>query len=447
MPRLLIACLLLFVSQACAQAFVDGQGPDITEYELANGVKLVVIPDRRAPVVTHMVWYRVGSADDPKGKSGVAHFLEHLMFKGTKNHLEGEFSAAVAEIGGQENAFTSYDYTAYFQKVSPNALADMMRYEADRMQNLVLSDDVFYPERKVILEERSSRIDSNPGSILAEFARAAFHVHHPYGIPIIGWEHEIEEIEQSDILDFYKKWYQPWNVIVVVAGDVQAEAVLKIANETYGSLTANSPEIIRIRLKNPETVVSKEVNYSDARVTTPSWSRSFPTPSYYIGQNREAEALDLLAAILGESVTSRLYKDMVIDNPIALSAGAYYQGSQRDNGSFGLYASPRGDASLAQLEARMEALIDEVLSKGITQKELDTARDKILRRVIFSQDSQVTLARIFGATLAIDGSIEDVTLWPDRLREVTVDDINAVARKYLIRNKAVTSRLLPEATR
>ncbi len=419
---------------------------EISEYTLANGLRLVVIPDRRAPVVTHMIWYRVGSADDPPGKSGVAHFLEHLLFKGTSNTPPGEFSAAISAIGGQENAFTSHDYTAYFQKISPDALGQMMAYEADRMRNVVLSDEVVDPERQVILEERSGRVDNNPSSILSEFTQAALYVHHPYGIPVIGWEHEIRELSRDDILAFYDKWYQPWNAIVVVAGDVVPEDVLELARGTYGDVEVTSPQTQRKRLNDPETVVSKTIEYSDERVTTPVWRRAFLTPSYRLAEPRESEALDLLGTILGDSVSSRIYREVVLGAGLATSAGAFYQGSSRDLSYFGLYASPRGDNSLDAVEAAIQAQIDKLLEDGITQKELDRARRTYMKSLIYSQDSQVALARIFGSILSTGGSIDDFTSWPARLQSVTVEDVNKVARKYLDNSRAVTSYLLPKGS-
>lgn len=420
------------------------KGPNVSEFMLDNGLKVVVIPDRRAPVVTHMIWYKVGSADDPVGKSGIAHMLEHLMFKGTSNFPQGEFSSAVTAIGGQENAFTSIDYTAYFQKVSPEALPAMMKYEADRMRNVVLSDEVVYPERKVVLEERSGRVDNNPGAILSEFTQSALFVHHPYGIPIIGWEHEIAKLERDDILAFYERWYQPWNAIVVVAGDVDPQAVLAEAEKTYGKITASREKLERTRVSDPATVVAKKLEYRDPRVTNPVWRRTFLAPSYRTAALREAEALDLLGAILGESATSRIYNEVVLEGQLATSAGAFYQGSSRDMTYFGLYATPRGETSVAELEAVMEAQVDRLVKDGVTQEELDRARQSFLKSVIYSQDSQVTLARIFGSVLAIGGSIEDVVDWPERIQAVTVEDVNAAARKYLQRDKAVTSYLLPQ---
>ncbi len=418
--------------------------PNITEFILENGLKLVVIPDRRAPVVTHMAWYKVGSADDPKGHSGIAHFLEHLMFKGTSNYKNNEFSSAVTAIGGQENAFTSWDYTAYYQKVSPSALGDMMKFEADRMRNLTLSEDVFLPERDVILEERSGRVDRSPSAILSEFSRAALHVNHPYSIPIIGWEHEIEKLEMEDALAFYERWYQPWNAIVVVAGDVDPQKTLELAKNTYGKIVSTSDKVERDWTSSPSAVVAQTLDYKDERVTRPSWQRTFRAPSYLTAPEGEAEALDILSTILGGSATSRFQQEIVLKQELATGAGAYYQGSSRDVSSFGFYGVPRGETTIEEVANAIENQIDKLLKEGVTQEELDRARQAYLKTIIFSQDSQVTLARIFGSVLTIGGSVEDFTSWPERLRKVTVEDVNKVARKYLDRNRSITSRLLPK---
>lgn len=443
--RLMLASLIFCLSAVASLAATQNEAkPDISEYTLENGLRLVVIPDRRAPVATHMIWYDVGSADDPQGRSGLAHFVEHLMFKGTSNHPAGEFSSSVSAIGGQENAFTSWDYTAYFQKVAPSALPDMMKFEADRMQNLVVTEEVFFPERDVILEERSGRVDRSPSAILSEFARAALHVNHPYSIPIIGWEHEIANLSLEDAKEFYERWYQPWNAIVVVAGDVDPQEILNHAKATYGKLVATIPQIGREWTKSPRLVVSQELTYRDERVTQPSWQRIFKVPSYMVAEPGDAEALDILGTILGGSASSRFQKEIVLEQELATSAGAYYQGTSRGMGSFGIYAVPRGDAKLEDVQRALEVEIDKLLKEGVTQEELDRARQAYLKTIIYSQDSQVTLARIFGSVLTIGGSVDDFTSWPDRLKKVSVEDVNRVARKYLDRNKAITSRLLPK---
>lgn len=442
-PRLILTAIFLALQMVVAAAQEVAPKIDIKDHVFENGLRLVVIPDRRAPVVTHMIWYKSGSADDPPGKSGIAHFLEHLMFKGTSNTPAGEFSQAVSSIGGQENAFTSYDYTAYYQKVSPSALGQMMKYEADRMRNLVLSEEVIIPEREVILEERSGRVDNSPSSILSEFTQAALYVRHPYGIPVIGWEHEIRQLDREDAFEFYENWYQPWNAIVVVAGDVDFEAVVKLAADTYGLIRASREESPRQQFSDPPRMVEKSLQYKDARVTTPIWSQNYVVPSYRTAQKGEAEALDLLATILGDSVSSRIYKKLVLEEELATSAGAFYQGSTRDSGYFGFYASPRGDASLADVSRAVEAEIDKILADGVTAQELERARQAYLKSLVYSQDSQVSLARIFGSILSSGGTIKDYLEWPENLRQVDVEGINSVARKYLDKQTAVTSRLLP----
>ena len=444
MNRFIISLLVAFFAVVTSGANASEQKPNITEFTLENGLRLVVIPDRRAPVVTHMAWYKVGSADEPKGKSGIAHFLEHLMFKGTSNYQNDEFSTAVSAIGGQQNAFTSWDYTAYYQKVSPSALADMMKFEADRMRNLVLTEGVFLPERDVILEERSGRVDRSPSAILGEFSRAALHVNHPYSIPIIGWEHEIANLKMEDAIAFYERWYQPWNMIVVVAGDVDPQETLELAKATYGKVVASQQPAERKWTKSPRPVVAQTLEYQDERVTRPTWQRSFIAPSYMIAEKGEAEALDLLSTILGGSATSRFQKEIVLEQELATAAGAYYQGSSRDTSSFGFYGVPRGETKLEDVAKAIEEQVDLLIKDGVTQDELDRARQAYLKTIIYSQDSQVTLARIFGSVLTIGGSVEDFTSWPDRLREVTVEDVNKVARKYLDRNRSITSRLLPK---
>ncbi|MEM7463132.1 MAG: pitrilysin family protein, partial [Pseudomonadota bacterium] len=261
-----------------------------SNFVLDNGLEIVVIPDHRAPVVTHMVWYKAGSADEPWGKSGIAHFLEHLLFKGTKTAKPGEFSTEIAEIGGRENAFTSVDYTAYYQKVAPDALEMVMRYEADRMQNLTLTESDVETERDVILEERRQRVDANPGSILSEALNAAVYQNHPYGIPIIGWEHEMVGLTRQDAFDFYNTHYTPNNAILIVAGDIEPEEVLELARKTYGPVERRAEPGQRVRPSEPDSVVSRNVSYRDARVTVPSMRRIYLAPSYRIAEPREAEA-------------------------------------------------------------------------------------------------------------------------------------------------------------
>lgn len=449
LPALLIALLASAAPLAPAAGAATAisaeqqQSGAVTSFVLDNGLQVVVIPDRRAPVVTHMLWYKVGSADEAPGKSGIAHFFEHLMFKGTKNHPAGAFSREVAEIGGQENAFTSYDYTAYFQQVAPDALGTMMAFEADRMTNLILTDDVIGPERDVILEERNSRVESEPRAILGEELDATLYQNHPYRFPVIGWMHEIEQLNRADAIDFYQRYYAPNNAVLIVAGDVEADTVRRLAQETYGAVPRGPALPPRIRPTEPEQNTARTVTMSDPRVSTPSFRKAWVVPSYTTAQDGEAEALDLLSEILGGGPRSRAYEALVVEQGIASSAGAWYQSDALDATSFQIYASPRGGATIEDVEKAMDAEIARVADEGVTEAELAAAKKRYVRSLIFARDSQSGMARIYGSTLTTGGTIEDIEKWPDRIEAVTAEQVRDAARRHLDQSRSVTGYLLP----
>lgn len=433
--------LILFVFIPAASARSDGA--EVSDFTLANGLEVVVIPDHRAPIVTHMVWYKAGSADEAPGKSGIAHFFEHLMFKGTKNHPPGEFSARVAEIGGQENAFTTDDYTAFFQQVDPSALETMMSYEADRMRNLVLTDDVIGPERNVIMEERRMRVDNNPQAILGEELDATLFLNHPYRFPVIGWMHEIARLNRADATAFYDRYYAPNNAVVVVAGDVTADTVRKYAEETYGKVARGQDLPPRVRPSEPEHHTKRTVTLADPRIGVPSFQTLWIVPSYHSAKPGEAEALDLLAEILGGGVRSRLYRDLVVAKGIASSVGAYYQGTMLDPSKFAVYGAPIGTAHLEDVQKAVDAEVARIASEGVSEDELEKAKKRFVRGMIFARDSQGGMARLYGSTLATGGTVEDVEKWPDRINAVTADQVKAVAARYLVPDISVTGYLLP----
>ncbi len=405
--------------------------PNLESFTLDNGLQVVVIPDRRAPVVTHMIWYKVGSADEPEGQSGVAHFLEHLMFKGTHDHPNGEFSKMVADRGGQENAFTSTDYTAYFQKVAKQHLPLMMKLEADRMENLVLSDEVVTPERDVVLEERRMRVDSEPGSRLQEALNSITFVNHPYGSPVIGWQSEIEALNKEAAIAFYDRFYTPNNAVVVIAGDVDVDAVRKLAQETYGKVARRAEPGERLRPAEPPLAGERRIAVSDPRVRQESLSQIWIVPSQTTGEGRTPEALDILSYILGEGPSSRLHKALVLDQEAALSAGAYYQGSALDNGRFGLYAVPHPGYTLEDMERLIATELQKLLETGVTEEEVERARNSMVASAIYAQDSQSGLARLFGGALTTGQTIENVQTWPSQVQAVTPEDVLDAARTYL----------------
>lgn len=433
----------LALSAPAAALTTTGVAPDVSRFSLDNGLEVVVIPDHRAPVVTHMVWYKVGSADEPPGESGIAHFLEHLMFKGTTNHPAGEFSERVAELGGNENAFTSYDYTAYFQTVARDHLGVVMAFEADRMANLVIDDAAVATEREVIIEERRSRTDNEPSGRLSEAINAALYQNSHYGIPVIGWAHEMASLDRAAAEAFYDLFYTPNNAVLVVAGDVSVEEVRRLAAETYGQVSRRAVPPPRLRPIEPAPVAAREVVLADPQVTLPSIRRLYLVPSYNGTEPDEAFALNVLGEILGGGPTSRLYRRLVVEEALAASAGSWYGGSALGaETSFGVYAAPRGETSLETLEAGVDAVIAELVDNGVSFEEVERAKRRIIAGAIYAQDSQSRLARVFGSALASGGTVEDVQEWPAKVEAVTIDEVISVARKYLDAKRSVTGYLV-----
>jgi len=416
-------------------------GPQLSQFKLANGMDVLVIPDRRAPVATHMVWYRNGAADDPQLKSGIAHFLEHLMFKGTERHPKGKFSEIVAELGGQENAFTSYDYTAYYQRVPKEHLAVMMDFEADRMTGLVLTDDVVAPERDVVLEERRMRTDNDPGAQLNEAVQAALFTHHTYGKPIIGWEHEIESLNREDAIAYYKRFYTPENAVLIVAGDVEADEVRKLAEETYGKIPARGQTPQRVRPKEPPPRVHRVVALADEKVEQPSVQRVYLVPSYATAEKGEAEALEVLAHLLGGGPASLLYKKLVVDERSAVAAGTYYWGQSLDDTRMFVFAVPAPDVTLEALDAAMVDVIRTLVRDGVDDRDLARVKTRLIADAVYAQDSQASLARWYGSALTTGVDVQSVGEWPDRIDAVTAQDVRDVAAKWLQDNRSVSGYL------
>ena len=420
------------------------KGPDIAHVTLHNGLEIVVIPDHRTPVVTHMVWYRNGSADDPVGKSGIAHFLEHLMFKGTEKHPQGEFSEVVTALGGQENAFTSYDYTAYFQRVAREHLKTMMEFEADRMTGLVLSDDVVDPERDVVIEERRMRTDTDPSAQLGESLASTLFTHHPYGKPIIGFMHEIEGLNREDALAYYRRFYTPENAILIVAGDVTESEVVRLAEETYGRIPARGQKPERLRPREPDARSARRVVLTDPKVEQPSVQLAWVVPSYKTADKGEAEALEVLVQILSAHGTGRLHRKLVMEQKIAVAAGAWYQSTAVDRSRLMLYALPHPEGTLEALEEAIEQVVADIVNQGVDDHELRRAKTRLIADTVYAQDSQSSLARMYGSALATGSSLKDVSEWPDAIEAVTAEAVQAAAKKWLNRRHVVSGYLLKD---
>lgn len=436
-----IAAFLSVLAYAAAASARELPRPQT--FTLRNGLEVVVISDRRAPVVTHMLWYRVGAGDEPRGHSGIAHFFEHLMFKGTREIAPGEFSRIVARNGGDLNAFTSWDYTAYYERIARDRLELVMRMEADRMRNLRFSDETFASERDVIVEERRQRIDNNPGAVLGERMRAMLWPHHPYGTPIIGWLHEIQALDRETALDFYRTWYAPNNAILVVAGDIDAAELRPLAERHYGRLRPTRDLPARVWVQDPPSVGPMRVTHRDEKVRQPSLSRLYRATSYGTDEGRQAHALDVAIEILGGSETSRLYRALVEDQRIAVSAGASANTSGLGGGSVSVWATPAEGVALEAVEAGVDRVIADYLRDGPTEAELERAKSSLSASAVYARDSQQSLARIYGASLAQGESIDDVVAWGADIAAVTGEEALTMARQTLNLNASVTGWLLP----
>ncbi|MDX1574596.1 MAG: pitrilysin family protein [Kiloniellales bacterium] len=446
-PQLVsILCLFVaFLALASHPRSAQAQVFEPETFTLDNGLQVVVVTNRRAPIATHMLWYKVGAADDPLGKSGLAHFLEHLMFKGTETLGPGEFSDIIARNGGQENAFTSYDFTGYFQTVAKDRLDIVMKHEADRMTNLKLTDEVVLPERDVVLEERRSRVDRSPGAQLGEALRAVLFLHHPYGIPVIGWEEEIRMLTSEDAIDFYRRWYAPNNAVLIVAGDVELEKVRALAETYYGVIPAREVPA-RVRPQEPRQNAARRVILENARVRQPSVTISYLAPSYRAGASEHAEALQVLDEILGSGSTSRLYRALVVEQAVAASAGSAYGASALDLSSFSLYGSPRPDVPVEEVEAALRAELARLLEDGVSEDEVAVAKRRLLADAVYARDSLGSGPRIFGRALTTGATVADVESWPERIEAVTVEQVNAAAKAVFVERRSATGLLLPKPT-
>ena len=415
--------------------------PRVNTFTLANGMQVVVIEDHRVPVVTHMVWYRVGAAEDPWGTSGIAHFLEHLMFKSTGKLKSGEFSRTITRLGGRDNATTTHDTTSYFQRVAKEHLRAVMELEADRMLNLRLNEEEVKTERDVILAERRSNVDGNPLSLLSEQMLSVLYHNHPYGRPSIGWEHEMAKLSRQDASTFYKRYYAPNNAILVVAGDVTPEEVRPLAQATYGRNRPNRGLVRPIRPDEPKPIAARRVELVDGRAGTRILLRYYLSPSLASGPPGEAESLELLARIIGGDDTSRLYRRLVVEK-IASTAGANFSAAARDSGRVAFVVIPLEEVALEKVEGILDAVIREVCEKGVTEAELDRAKSAIEAARVFESDDQMQLARRYGEGVAFGQSLAQIAEVPQRVQSRSVDDIKRVAVEYLARERSVTGSLL-----
>ena len=441
-PFYLFLCLLFFYPfTAQAQVFE----PEF--FTLDNGLRAVVVSNDRAPVVTHMVWYGVGRRDEPYGKSGLAHFLEHLMFKGTPTVPDAQFSKIITSLGGRDNAFTAQDYTAYFQSIAKNHLSTVMAMEADRMTNLAITPEIVEAERKVIMAERNQRIDNDPINAFWEDVSNVLFVNHPYSIPVIGWAHEIEQLTYDDVIRFYKRWYAPNNATVILSGDITTDEARSLIKQHYGVIPVTDlppRKTYAVAAVNTEKAITKHSDKIKQRL----WSRHYIAPSASNEMILAADSLEVAARILGGDPTSRLYQSLVVDQKLATQASVSYRAEGLGPQRFTVLATLADGISEQAVIAAVDQIFDQFIAEGPTEEELNDAVQGMTIEAIYARDSLQGPAMILGRSLLSGLDLNTIEAWPTRLQQVSQESIKTIIAPVLNPsinggNPPITARLLP----
>lgn len=439
MQRFLALLLLLLGYSAAAKAAVFYP----TTYTLDNGLQIVIVTNHLAPVVTQMVWYKVGSADEVPGKTGLAHYLEHLMFRGTKKLGPGEFHKRIAAQGGTNNAFTSYDYTVYHETVAADRLSMIMEMEADRMQNLIITPEIAKPELSVVLDERQQRTGNSPQGRFNEKVRATLMPQYPYGSPVIGWQTEVEKLTAEDAREFYKRYYTPNNAVVIISGDVKPEEVIKLAQSIYGPIPRrNIPE--RPKLPLLPMPSDRRLIMADARVEQPQFQFHAVMPSYATQKNNQAYALEVLNAALGSGEVGLLYRKLVVEQGLASGIWVDYDPDARYTALFTISVTPRPGRTPEDVEKALHGELKKLAKSGLEKNEVEKAKTRLQRAALFARDSLELPGYNFGMTLTTGHTVEDVEAWPERIKAVTVEQVNIALRDVVATPRSLAAMLLPD---
>jgi zinc protease len=434
-----VAGLVLLATAGTAEAPAT---PKTFQFVLQNGLQVIVVPDHRAPVVTQLVVYKVGAVDDPPGISGLAHFFEHMMFRGTKSVPGGGFSQVVARNGGDDNAFTTHDYTVFHEQIAKDKFRTIAKLEADRMANLDLSENAVMAERDVVAEERRLRVDNDPQALVQEQAEASLYLSHPYGRPVIGWPDEIRRIGRAEAETFYRRHYAPNNAILIVAGDVTQEEVRSVAESEFGSLQARELAP-RVDYAQPRRMGESRITVPRKDAKVPLFLRLYRVQSYAEAAPGTAESLELLARLLGGDVTSALYHRLVIERRIATDVSVAYDGYARDSGQFSISASPRPGVPLDVVERAVDEVVGYYQHHTPNKAEFARAKAQLVSGAAFRRDSQFELASAYARALAVGLTAFDVQQWPLRIQNLKPAQIQSAAAAALDRNEAVTAYLQP----
>ncbi|MES9871890.1 MAG: pitrilysin family protein [Candidatus Sedimenticola sp. 6PFRAG7] len=432
---------LFFAVSLLTAATVAAQG-EVHEFSLDNGMKVVVKEDHRAPIVVSQVWYKVGSSYEPDGVTGVSHVLEHMMFKGTDSHPPGEFSRIISANGGDENAFTGRDYTAYYQKLSADRLEVSFELEADRMRNLTLPEEEFAKELEVVKEERRLRTEDKPTSLTYEQFNALAYSSLPYGNPVIGWMNDLDNMEVSDLRDWYRLWYAPNNATLVVVGDVQFQEVRKLAEKYFGPLkTENTPRTKPLR-EPPQRGLVRSVVKAPAK--EPYLIMGYKTPVLNSTDDEwEAYALEMLVAILDGGDSARFSRNLVRGQEIAVSAGASYSAFSRLPGMLVVDGTPAKGRNMQELEKALLGEIERIKGEQVSQQELDRVKAQVVAEQIYDLDSVYYQAMQLGVLETIGLGWQLLDQYVDKIKAVTPEQVQAVAKKYLNKDQLTVTVLEP----
>lgn len=414
-----------------------------TTFTLENGLRCLVVENHMTPAVYHSLWVQVGGADEPMGHSGIAHFLEHLMFRGTEKVGPGEYDKIINGLGGQNNAFTSQDVTNYYVKIAKEHLGRVMELEAERLIGLKITPALFDTEKQVILEERKSRVDNEPFGQFYEQMRAQLFQHHPYKIPIIGWEHEIKKLTREEVMAFYHHHYAPNNAILIVAGDVTPEEVKKLAEKHYGPLKAVDNGA-RIRTTEPPAIAEKRMTLRHSQIQQPQFMRMYNAPAARTMDQVDVAALEVLSELLAGTQTSLLYMALVVEGKQALNIQTSYSSHYRDAAFFTISAMPAPTVPLEKLEESIDAKLKEILNKGFTPEDIERTKKKLNAEAIYARDSLSQGAELFGHTLSAGGDISDIEDWEKILSQITPERVQKVGKDILNIKMCITGYLKPE---
>ncbi|HSS46572.1 MAG TPA: pitrilysin family protein [Burkholderiales bacterium] len=413
------------------------------EHTLKNGLKVIVKEDHRSPVVVSMVWYKVGSMDEVNGTTGVAHVLEHMMFKGTKKVPSGEFSKIIAQAGGRDNAFTSKDYTAFFQQLHKSKLPLAMKLEADRMQSLELSRQEFDKEIKVVMEERRWRTDDKPQALVYEQLLAATFEAHPYRRPVIGWMNDLENMRVDDAARWYRTWYAPNNATLVVVGDVKLNEVFNLARRYFGAI---KPKVLPMRKPQEEP---QQTGIRRVTVKAPA-KLPYLMMSYHAPVLRDTErdwepyALEILGGVLDGNESARLNRSLVRETQVASSTGVSYDSAERGPGLFYLDGVPSEGKSVADLETAIRGELQKIINDGVTNEELNRVKAQVIANEVFERDSVMAQARQIGEWEMAGLSYKTLDILVDKLKAVSAEQVQAVAKKYFNDDNLTVAALDPQ---